>query len=148
MSFDIVSALNFVNSITKIFNCDPDPECSPNDEHTMQSGGGSTGKPSVSSVADSAKNSSQSVGERKSYGTRVEKLSSSKQGVTIRKAYAKPKLRVTDLTNLVGYVKGQPYYGPFHVHEREDGSVVKMVGIAHTTTPHDIIYDTAQESLG
>ena len=148
MNFDIVSALNFVNSITKIFNCDPDPECSPNDEHTMQSGGGSTGKPSVSSVADSAKNSSQSVGERKSYGTRVEKLSSSKQGVTIRKAYAKPKLRVTDLTNLVGYVKGQPYYGPFHVHEREDGSVVKMVGIAHTTTPHDIIYDTAQESLG
>ena len=148
MNFDIVSALNFVNSITKIFNCDPDPECSPNDEHTMQSGGGSAGKPSVSSVADSAKNTSQSVGERKSYGTRVERLSSSKQGVTIRKAFAKPKLRVTDLTNLVGYVKGQPYYGPFHVHEREDGSVVKMVGIAHTTTPHDIIYDTVQESLG
>ena len=148
MSFDIVSALNFVNSITKIFNCDPDPECSPNDEHTMQSGGGSTGKPSVSSVADSAKNTSQSVGERKSYGTRVEKLSSSKQGVTIRKAFAKPKSRVTDLTNLVGYINGQPYYGPFHVHQREDGSVVKMVGIAHTTTPHDIIYDTVQESLG
>ena len=148
MNFDIVSALNFVNSITKIFNCDPDPECSPNDEHTMQSGGGSAGKPSVSSVADSAKNTSQSVGERKSYGTRVERLSSSKQGVTIRKAFAKPKSRVTDLTNLVGYVKGQPYYGPFHVHEREDGSVVRMVGIAHTTTPHDIIYDTVQESLG
>jgi len=148
MSFDIVSALNFVNSITKIFNCDPDPECSPNDEHTMQSGGGSTGKPSVSSVADSAKNTSQSVGERKSYGTRVEKLSSSKQGVTIKKAFAKPKSRVTDLTNLVGYVNGQPYYGPFHVHQRDDGSVVKMVGIAHTTTPHDVIYDTIQESLG
>ena len=32
--------------------------------------------------------------------------------------------------------------------EREDGSIVKMVGIAHTTTPHDIIYDTVQESLG
>ena len=78
----------------------------------------------------------------------MEKLSSSKQCVTIRKAFAKPKLRVTDLTNLVGYVKGQPYYGPFHVHEREDGSVVRMVGIAHTTTPHDIIYDTVQESLG
>ena len=75
-------------------------------------------------------------------------MSSSKQGVTIRKAFAKPKSRVTDLTNLVGYVKGQPYYGSFHVHEREDGSVVKMVGIAHTTTPHDIIYDTVQESLG
>ena len=36
MNFDIASSLNFVNSITKIFNCDPDPECSPNDTHTMQ----------------------------------------------------------------------------------------------------------------
>jgi hypothetical protein len=147
MNFDIATALGFVNSITKIFNCDPDPECSPNDEHTMQSGGGSTGKPSTSSVADSAKNKSQSVGERRSYGTSVEKLSSSKEGVTIRRAFAKPKSRVKDLTNLVGYVNGQPYYGPFHVHEREDGRVVKMVGIAHTTTPHEIIYDTIQESL-
>ena len=32
-------------------------------------------------------------------------------------------------------------------HERDDGRVVKMVGIAHTTTPHEIIYDTVQESL-
>ena len=57
------------------------------------------------------------------------------------------KSRTQDLTNLVGYVNGQPYYGPFHSHEREDGKVVKMVGIAHTTTPHEIIYDTVQESL-
>ena len=147
MSFDIASALNFVNSITKIFNCDPDPECSPNDEHTMQSGGGSAGRPSTSSIADSAKNISASVGERKSYGTSVEKLSSSKKGVTINKKFAKPKTRTQDLTNLVGYVNGQPYYGDFHIHEREDGSIVKMVGIAHTTTPHEIIYDTVQESL-
>jgi hypothetical protein len=147
MNFDIVSALNFVNSITKIFDCDPDPECSPNDEHTMQSGGGSTDKPSTSSVAESARNTSESVGERKSYGTRIEKLSSSKEGVTIKKVFAKPKSRTKDLTNLVGYVNGQPYYGDFHIHEREDGSVVKMVGIAHTTTPHSIIYDTVQESL-
>ena len=147
MNFDITSALGFVNSITKIFNCDPDPECSPNDEHTMQSGGGSTDKPSTSSVAESARNTSESVGERKSYGTSIEKLSSSKQGVTIKKVFAKPKSRVKDLTNLVGYVNGQPYYGDFHIHEREDGSIVKMVGIAHTTTPHSIIYDTVQESL-
>ena len=33
------------------------------------------------------------------------------------------------------------------VVELEDGRTVKMVGIAHTTTPHDIIYDTVQESL-
>jgi len=147
MNFDIASSLNFVNSVTKIFNCDPDPECSPNDEHTMQSGGGSTGKPSTSSVAESAKNTSDSVGERRSYGTSVEKLSSSKQGVTLKKVFAKPKSRVKDLTNLVGYVNGQPYYGDFHIHERENGSTVKMVGIAHTTSPHPIIFDTVQESL-
>ena len=47
MNFDIATALTFVNSITKIFNCDPDPECSPNDSHTMQSGGGSSDKPSI-----------------------------------------------------------------------------------------------------
>ena len=147
MNFDITTALNFVNSITKIFDCDPDPECSPNDEHTMQSGGGSTGKPSTSSVAESARNASESVGERRSYGTSIEKLSSSKEGVKIKTVFAKPKSRTKDLTNLVGYINGQPYYGDFHIHEREDGSIVKMVGIAHTTTPHSIIYDTVQESL-
>ena len=147
MNFDIVSALNFVNSITKIFDCDPDPECSPNDSHTMQSGGGSSDKPSNSSIASSAQTTANSVSDRKSYGTKIEKLSSSKEGVKIKKTFAKPKTRTQDLTNLVGYVNGQPYYGPFHIHEREDGRVVKMVGIAHTTTPHEIIYDTVQESL-
>ena len=71
MSFDISSALNFVNSITKIFNCDPEPECSPNDEHTMQSGGGSAGKPNSSSIAESAKHTSESVKETKSYETGI-----------------------------------------------------------------------------
>jgi len=46
--------------------------------------------------------------------------------------------------NLVGYVKGEPYYGDFHVHPNTGK---KMVGAAHTTTPHEIIYDTPQESL-
>jgi len=147
MNFDITSALGFVNSITKIFDCDPDPECSPNDTFTMQSGGGSSEKPSTANVAESAKNSALSLKERKSYGTRIEKLSSSKEGVTIKKVFTKPKSREKDLTNLVGYVNGKPYYGPFHIHERDDGSVVKMVGIAHTTTPHSVIYDTVMESL-
>ena len=147
MNFDIVSALNFVNSITKIFDCDPDPECSPNDEFSMQSGGESTGKPNMSSIAESAKDSSQTVKERKSYGTSIEKLSSSKEGVKIKTVFAKPRTREKELTNLVGYVNGQPYYGDFHIHQREDGSVVKMVGIAHTTTPHSVIYDTVKESL-
>ena len=46
--------------------------------------------------------------------------------------------------NLVGYVKGKPYYGDFHVHPNTGK---KMVGAAHTTTPHEVIYDTPQESL-
>ena len=46
--------------------------------------------------------------------------------------------------NLVGYVKGEPYYGDFHVHPNTGK---KMVGAAHTTTPHEIIYDTPEESL-
>jgi hypothetical protein len=147
MNFDIGTALGFVNSITKIFDCDPDPECSPNDSHTMQNGGGSSDKPTNAGIAENAKNTANSVAERRSYGTGIEKLSSSNQGVTIKKVFAKPKSRTKDLTNLVGYVNGQPYYGPFHIHERDDGRVVKMVGIAHTTTPHEIIYDTVQESL-
>ena len=147
MNFDITTSLNFVNSITKIFDCDPKTECSPNDAFTMQSGGGSSEKPSTANVAESAKNSALSLKERKSYGTRIEKLSSSKEGVTIKKVFTKPKSREKDLTNLVGYVNGKPYYGPFHVHQRDDGSVVKMVGIAHTTTPHNVIFDTVKESL-
>ena len=47
----------------------------------------------------------------------------------------------------VGYVSGKPYYGPFHLHKREDGSVVKMVGEKHLPYPHPIIHDTLAESL-
>ena len=46
-------------------------------------------------------------------------------------------------TGIVGFVNGEAYYGPFHVHPDRG---VKMVGIAHTTTPHAVIYDTPQES--
>ena len=46
---------------------------------------------------------------------------------------------------MVGYVKGQPYYGPYHIHPTRG---VKMVGIAHTTSPHEIIYDTPEQSFG
>ena len=46
-------------------------------------------------------------------------------------------------TNIVGYINGEPYYGSFHVHPTTGA---KMVGAAHTTSPHAIIYDTPQES--
>ena len=50
---------------------------------------------------------------------------------------------ITPRNNLVGYVNGEPYYGAFHVHPTKG---VKMVGAAHTTTAHAIIYDTPAES--
>ena len=37
----------------------------------------------------------------------------------------------------VGYVKGKPYYGPYHEHNG-----VKMVGYVHTDKSHDVITDT------
>tara|TARA_R100000388_G_scaffold73420_2_gene53253 strand:+ start:508 stop:2877 length:2370 start_codon:yes stop_codon:yes gene_type:complete len=51
---------------------------------------------------------------------------------------------ITPRGNIVGYVNGKEYNGPFHVHP-ETGK--KMVGIAHTTRAHATIYDTPQESL-
>ena len=45
----------------------------------------------------------------------------------------------------VGWVNGNPYYGDFHVHP---STGVKMVGGQHVSTPHDIIYNTKEESLG
>ena len=51
---------------------------------------------------------------------------------------------ITPRGNIVGYVNGKEYNGPFHVHP-ETGQ--KMVGIAHTTRAHATIYDTPQESL-
>ena len=39
-------------------------------------------------------------------------------------------------TDIVGFINGEPYYGPFHVHPTTGA---KMVGVAHTTTPHAII---------
>ena len=46
--------------------------------------------------------------------------------------------------NLVGYVNGKPYYGPYHIHPTRG---VKMVGIAHTTSFHEVIYDTPEQVL-
>ena len=47
----------------------------------------------------------------------------------------------------VGYIDGQPYYGPFHEHTRADGTVVRMVGAEHVGTPHAVIYGTVAESI-
>ena len=55
---------------------------------------------------------------------------------------------IGDKNELIGYVNGVEYYGPFHVHQRSDGSIVKMVGSQHVDYPHEIIYATIEESLG
>ena len=52
--------------------------------------------------------------------------------------------KVPVVTKPIGYVNGQPYSGPFHVHP---STGVKMVGAVHVDGYHDTIYDTAQESL-
>jgi hypothetical protein len=46
--------------------------------------------------------------------------------------------------NLVGYVNGEPYYGPFHVHPSNGR---KMVGSKHVSIAHQYIYNTKAESL-
>lgn len=52
---------------------------------------------------------------------------------------------VGDPPQLVGYVNGREYYGPFHV-DPETGA--KMVGERHVSTTHAIIYPTKEQSLG
>ncbi len=54
MNFDIAASMSFVQTIAETFDCDPPPECSPNDVHTMQSGGTSADAPSDSNVAQKA----------------------------------------------------------------------------------------------
>ena len=41
-----------------------------------------------------------------------------------------------DRNQFVGYVNGEPYYGPFHFHPKKG---VKMVGARHVPEPHDVI---------
>jgi len=43
---------------------------------------------------------------------------------------------------VIGYVNGQPYYGPYHEHNGR-----KMVGRFHRPINHAYIYDTPEESL-
>ncbi len=70
LNFDIATSMGFIKSITKIFDCDPKAECSPNDIHTMQGGGGDGGRPSIASVAKSAQKKSQSTRSGKTLAQR------------------------------------------------------------------------------
>ena len=55
ISVDIAESMNFVQSITQIFPCDPEFECSPNDEHTLDEGGsGAKDEPNCAAIAEAA----------------------------------------------------------------------------------------------
>ena len=46
---------------------------------------------------------------------------------------------------LVGYVDGKEYYGPYHIHPSNGR---KMVGVTHSSVPHKYIYNNREDSLG
>ena len=50
-------------------------------------------------------------------------------------------------STVVGFVNGEPYSGPYHIHENADGIFVKMTGVVHSGVPHNVIYDTLEESV-
>ena len=87
MNLDIGTSIGFIKSVTQLFDCDPEPECSPNDVHTMQGGGGDGGTPSEASVAKSA--TDEYIKPRESYGsnTLAERRSQeAKKGRTVSQA--------------------------------------------------------------
>ena len=53
---DVASSMNFVQSVTKFFECDDEVECSPNDVHTLDGGGESADGSSCASISESANN--------------------------------------------------------------------------------------------
>ena len=87
MNLDIGTSIGFIKSVTQLLDCDPEPECSPNDVHTMQGGGGDGGTPSEASVAKSA--TDEYIKPRESYGsnTLAERRSQeAKKGKTVSQA--------------------------------------------------------------
>ena len=50
-------------------------------------------------------------------------------------------------STVVGFVNGEPYSGPYHLHEDDNGLIVKMTGVVHSAVPHNIIYETLEESI-
>ena len=75
-------------------------------------------------------------------GTRFDPQSSYSNGSKVRGAIVSSQ---SGTSKLIGYVNGQPYYGPFHLHP---DTGLKMVGAVHVSTPHEVIYNTREESLG
>ena len=59
---DIAESMNFVQTIIQMFDCDPEFECSPNDEHTLGEGGsGAKDEPNCAAIAEAADNAREIV---------------------------------------------------------------------------------------
>ena len=52
---------------------------------------------------------------------------------------------ISEDNQLVGYVDGKEYYGPYHIHPSNGR---KMVGVTHSSVPHKYIYNNKEDSLG
>ena len=61
LNFDIASAMDFIASLTTLFDCDPKPQCSPNTEHTLQQGGNANPGKEKSSSSQVAANAIESL---------------------------------------------------------------------------------------
>ena len=60
VTVDIAAAMNFIQTLIQMFSCDPEFECSPNDEHTLGEGGsGAKDEPNCAAIAEAADNAKE-----------------------------------------------------------------------------------------
>ncbi len=102
MNFDIAAAMGFVKTITKSYDCDPPPICSPNDIHTMQGGGQSADQPSNATAAQAAEKTASSRRRYSSGRTSMssaEKKSLMDMSRPIKRKFKLPASRKSDLNS-------------------------------------------------
>jgi len=102
MNFDIAAAMGFVKTITKSYDCDPPPICSPNDTHTMQGGGQSADQPSNATAAQAAE---KTADNRRRYSSGRTSMSSAEKkslmdvSRPIKRKFKLPASRKSDLNS-------------------------------------------------
>ena len=102
MNFDIAAAMGFVKTITKSYDCDPPPICSPNDIHTMQGGGQSADQPSNATAAQAAE---KTADNRRRYSSGRTSMSSAEKkslidvSRPIKRKFKLPASRISDLNS-------------------------------------------------
>ncbi len=99
LSFDVASSVGFIKTVTQVYDCDPEVACSPNDVHTMDSGGAGADQMSEEAVAKSATATATKTGTTKSFGTKIEKTDLINKGAKVLKKFKLPASTVTDLNS-------------------------------------------------